>query len=105
MTTLTEALGTPGGKLLPRAYVERPEGDGRFTAALREGMHVALFGTSGVGKTALVQRHVDPARLLFVQCLARQRVPEVYRTMLAEAGARVKTETRLTRRRRLSASL
>jgi hypothetical protein len=102
--TLTEVLGS-SGRHLPRAYVERPEVDGRLRAALGEGTHIALFGTSGVGKTALVQRHVDASRLLFVQCLPGQRVPEVYRAVLAEAGARVRTETRLSRRKRLTASL
>jgi hypothetical protein len=68
-------------------------------------MHVALFGTYGVGKTALIRRHVDASRLLFVECLPGQQAPEVYRAILAEAGARVRTETRLSKKKRLTASL
>jgi hypothetical protein len=48
---------------------------------------------------------VDWANVFFVECLDGQRAPDVYRSMLSEAGARIKTETKLSNKRRLSGTL
>jgi energy-coupling factor transporter ATP-binding protein EcfA2 len=103
--SLTELFGASRGDSQPRAYLDRPAIDARFKRALRDGTHIAVFGTPGVGKSTLIQRHAGVLPLLFVQCLKAQDLPDLYRSMLSEAGARVRTETRLSKKRRLRATL
>ena len=105
MVTLAEVLGSTAQARIPRAYVERAGVDDRFVDALVDATHISVYGTPGVGKTALIQKHVEASQLLYVECLKGQQAPDVYRSILAEAGARVKTETKLTKKRQLSATL
>lgn len=104
MVSLADVFGSSRGERLPLAYVERAVDDS-MRRALAEGAHIAMYGTPGVGKSALIQKHIDASQVLFVECLRRQRAPDVYRSILSEAGARVRTETRLTKKRRLSGTL
>lgn len=103
--SLTHVFGERGGATAPLAYVERHGVDSAFRAALGAHTHVAVYGARGVGKTSLVQRYADPARLIYVECHKSQTAPDLYRSILAESGARVKTETKLTKKRRLAATL
>jgi len=103
--TLASVLGSSHKIKLPLSYVERGSVEGAFARALAAQTHIAVFGTPGVGKSALVRHNVDWAYVIFVECLSGQRAPDVYRSMLSEAGARIKTETRLSSKRRLSGTL
>jgi hypothetical protein len=104
-TSLAAVLGSSHKAQLPLAYVVRDTVQEAFARALTAQTHIAVSGTPGVGKSALVRHNVDWAKVIFVECLSGQQAPDVYRSMLSEAGARIKTETRLTRKKRLSATL
>lgn len=103
--SLAAVLGSSHESQLPLSYVERGAEEETFARALAAQAHIVVFGTPGVGKSALVRRNVDWAKVIFVECLSGQRTPDVYRSMLSEAGARIKTETRLSSKKRLSATL
>jgi hypothetical protein len=79
--------------------------EGVFYKAFREQAHFAVFGTPGIGKSALIRHHVDASDLIFVKCLKGQGAPDVYRSILSEVGARIRTESRLSKKRQLSATL
>lgn len=103
--TLASVLGSSHETQLPLSYVERGPVEGAFARALAARTHIAVFGTPGVGKSALVRHNVDWDEVIFVECLSGQRAPDVYRSLLSEAGARIKTETKLSNKRRLSGTL
>lgn len=103
--SLASVIGSSHETQLPLSYVERRPVEEMFTRALAARTHIAVFGTPGVGKSALVRHNVDWAHVFFVECLDGQRAPDVYRSMLSEAGARIKTETKLSNKRRLSGTL
>jgi AAA domain len=103
--TLGTVLGNAGAARLPRAFLARPAMEEQFRRGLEAQTHLAVFGTPGVGKSALVRHLVFASDIIFVQCLKGQRAPDLYRSILSEAGARIRTETRLSKKRRLSATL
>lgn len=103
--SLAAILGSSHESHVPLSYIERGAEEEAFTRALDSEAHIAVFGTPGVGKSALVRRNVDWAKVVFVECISGQRAPDIYRSMLSEAGARIKTETRLSNKKRLSATL
>jgi hypothetical protein len=103
--TLASVFGSSHETLLPLSYVERGSVEKAFARALATQTHIAVFGTPGVGKSALVRHNLDWSQVIFVECLAGQRTPDVYRSMLSEAGARIKTETKLSSKRSLSGTL
>jgi hypothetical protein len=103
--TLTEVFGTSKGQRQPRFYLERTTVDAHFRRALVGGTHIAVFGTPGVGKSTLLQRHTGGLPHIFVGCRKGQNLPDLYRSMLSEAGARLKTERRLNKKRRLGVTL
>lgn len=105
MVALGEVFGLLSAARPPLAYVYRGEAGNPLLQALADGTHVAVFGTPGVGKTTLLQRHVDQARVLYVECQKGQTAPDVYRSILATAGARIQTERKLTSKKRLSVTL
>jgi hypothetical protein len=102
--TLAAVLGS-SQMTLPLSYVEREAMEQAFARALSTHTHIVVFGTPGVGKSALIMRNIDMSEVIFVECLKGQRAPDIYRSVLSEAGARIKTETRLTSKKRLSATL
>jgi hypothetical protein len=102
---LASVVGSSHQTQLPPSYFERESVEKAFTRALATQTHIAVFGTPGVGKSTLVRHNVDWSQVIFVECLAGQRTPDVYRSMLSEAGARIKTETKLSNKRRLSGTL
>ena len=103
--TLASVLGSSHQTQLPLSYFERESMEKAFARALATRTHIAVFGTPGVGKSTLVRHNVDWSQVIFVECLAGQRTPDVYRSMLSEAGARIRTETKLSNKRRLSGTL
>lgn len=102
---LASVVGSSHQTQLPLAYFEREPVEKAFTRALATQTHIAVFGTPGVGKSTLVRHNVDWSQVIFVECLAGQQTPDVYRSMLSEAGARIKTETKLSSKKRLSGTL
>lgn len=103
--TLASVLGNSHQTQLPLSYFERRSVEQAFARALATQRHIAVFGTPGVGKSTLVRHNLDWSQVIFVECLAGQQTPDVYRSMLSEAGARIKTETKLSNKRRLSGTL
>lgn len=105
MVSVYDVLNDGFGANAARTYVRRPEVDEVLHAAVQSARHVAVFGTSGVGKSTLIRNSFDVSQLLQVRCRGGQPLPDLYRSILSEAGARVRTETRLTKKRRLTATL
>ena len=103
--SLAAVLGGSHESQLPLSYVEREAEEQAFARALATQAHIVVFGTPGVGKSALIRHNVDWTKVVFVECISGQRAPDVYRSMLSEAGARIKTETRLSSKKRWSATL
>lgn len=103
--TLATVLGSSNTTRLPLAYVDRGTVQEAFAKGIEAQTHIVVFGTPGVGKSALVRRNINRSDLIFVECLRGQQAPDLYRSILSEVGARVKTETRLSKKRRLSATL
>jgi hypothetical protein len=104
-TTLAAVLGSSNAMQVPDAYVDRRAVEEAFAEGLAAQTHIVVFGTPGVGKSALVRRNIDWSDLIFVECLRGQQAPDVYRSILSEVGARIRIETRLSKKRRLSATL
>lgn len=89
----------------PESYIEREGVDRRIDECLESGKHVVVYGRPGQGKTSLVRRALTTRRSLYIQCQRGQRVPDLYRRILAELGASITTGRKLTKKRRLSADI
>lgn len=104
MRTLIETFGTNLGG--GGAYVARTRLDEMTKAALHSGKHVILFGQPGQGKSALLRNNMDPAAIVcFVQCARKQNLPDVYRQIIANANVSVTTDKKISKKRKLSASV
>lgn len=103
--SLSAVLGGFNEATLPLAYVEREAVERAFKTGLDTQSHILVCGSPGVGKSALIRNNVSWSDVIFIECLKEQRAPDVYRSILSEAGARIKTETRLSKERRLVATL
>jgi len=74
---------------LVRSYLQRPNVDSQFVAALDADKQIVVYGASKQGKTALVRRHLPLEKSIIVQLTPKFEVEDVYRTILRAAGVQI----------------
>ena len=90
---------------VPPHYVDRPDVKAPLQRALTRDNHVILFGDPGQGKTTMLRDVLTGIDHIFVQCRSKQRIPDLYRSILFEAGASITIERKMTKRKRMPASV
>ena len=90
---------------LPKSYLARPDVLALLRRAIESESHVIVFGDPGQGKTTAVRHALAEVDHLLIQCRRKQQIPDLYRSILFEAGAAVTTERRFSKKRTLPASV
>jgi hypothetical protein len=93
---LPEVFGV--SREIPMTYQARDYVDGKFIDSLARDKHLVVFGGSKQGKTCLRKHSLQPDDYVVVQCSNAMTSPQLYSTLLKEAGATVEvTEKRTTK--------
>lgn len=73
----------------PKSYLRRDHVDGAFERSLESPHHIAIYGSSKQGKTALRQKYLKNEQCLFVHCSTNTTIAQIYSTLAGAAGARL----------------
>jgi hypothetical protein len=73
------------------SYIERPEVDDKFLAALKSDKQIVVYGASKQGKTALVSRHLPYKKNIIVSLTPKTNIIDIYHSILRQSGVTLKT--------------
>lgn len=71
---------------LIKSYIERPQVDELFSAALKDKNQVIVYGSSKQGKTSLTLKHLNPSEYVKVECSPQTQPIDIYRSILRQSS-------------------
>ena len=77
---------------LIESYVERVDVDGELKRALGLGKQIIVYGSSKQGKTALLQKQLEPESMITIECSPNTQLIDIYSSILRQSGVEMVKE-------------
>ena len=75
------------------SYYEREAVDEAFDQALKSTKQIVIYGSSKQGKSALLDKHVDPKDRVTVHCSPNSSTEDIYKSFLRQLGVTLQSES------------